>query len=522
MSSSPSLLHRLTRTATLVAVLLAATVSTSVAAEPAPLPTCNLWVAVDGSDLASGTVDAPLRTVQGLVARLLPGEVGCLAAGATFAEDVRVDRGGTRGAPITITSADPQAPATIAGRLYVTDAANDVSFTHLVLDGRNDARLPSPSISGDRVSFINDEVTNEHTGICFDIGSSLGWGTAVDTVIDRSRIHACGTLPRTNHDHGIYDESSINARITNNWIYDNADRGVQLYPDARGTLIAHNVIYGSSTGIIISGDHGMATSDAVIEGNVIARSERYDVESWWPDGNPIGTGNLVRANCLAGTGLGSVADHVGFVVTEPQVVADPQLVDPAAGDLSLTPGSRCAGFGPTEGPGIGPAAPDSPAALRVAGATGTTVSIRWLAPADTSDVVAYRVAVDGRRSFVTTDTSARLGDLRPGVRLHVSVAALNAGGGTSIARVIAVQTLAARAPAVRIVGHGRRWLVVSVAAGGVPSLLVVDGRVRAHVPARGGRVRVRGLRAGAHTVRVMLARRDGGSRSSATVVRLRG
>lgn len=63
----------------------------------------------------------------------------------------------------------PGETATLRGRLVVDDNADDVVVTGLRLDGRNDAELPSPTVNGDR-------------------------------------------------DHGIYVESSRNARIVDNVI----------------------------------------------------------------------------------------------------------------------------------------------------------------------------------------------------------------------------------------------------------------------------------------------------------------
>ena len=83
--------------------------------------------------------------------------------------------------------------------------------------------------------------------------AATSYGRARGTVIERNRIHNCGQLPPTNHHHGIYVEASDGARITDNWIYDNADRGVQLFPDAQGTYIARNVIDGNG-----QGDHLLA------------------------------------------------------------------------------------------------------------------------------------------------------------------------------------------------------------------------------------------------------------------------
>ena len=96
-------------------------------------------------------------------------------------------------------------------------------------------RLPSPTVNGDNIVFQDNDVTNRHQGICFNLGNA-SYGRAVDVTIQRNRIHDCGLLPANNHEHGIYLSYSDNTRILGNTIYDNADRGVQLYPDAQRTL----------------------------------------------------------------------------------------------------------------------------------------------------------------------------------------------------------------------------------------------------------------------------------------------
>ncbi len=79
-------------------------------------------------------------------------------------------------------------------------------------------------------------------------------------------------LPATNHEHGIYVANSVGARIIDNVIVDNADRGIQLYWNAQRTTIAGNIIDHNGEGILISGDYGYASSDNLIINNVITDS----------------------------------------------------------------------------------------------------------------------------------------------------------------------------------------------------------------------------------------------------------
>jgi parallel beta-helix repeat protein len=335
---------------------------------------CDRYAATSGNDSSAGTSLAPYRTAQKLLDSLAAGQTGCLVAG-TYAETVRVNRGGRSDAPIRLTSA-PGGRATVVGRLFVPAGSNDVVFTGLSLDGTNSSGLPSPQVNGDRVVFSANDVTDRHSGICFSIGS-VDWGTAHGTVLDGNRIHDCGRLPygSTNHDHGVYVESARGTVITNNYIYDNADRGIQLYPDAQASTIANNVIDGNGEGIIFSGDSGLASSDNAVSRNIISNSRvRYNVESWWPAGNPVGTGNVASSNCLWNGMQGNVAEQVGFTATGNRV-SNPGYVDRAAKNFVLAAGSPCAGYGPGVSGLAGPPSPPAavaPKSTAAPAASGTT------------------------------------------------------------------------------------------------------------------------------------------------------
>jgi parallel beta helix pectate lyase-like protein len=275
-----------------------------------------------------------LGAVQRLVSSLRPGQTGCLRGG-TYVEDVTVRRSfiGLR--------SYPGERARIVGRLYFKRSAHDDVVQGLVLDGRNRRRLPSPTVNGDRIRFSRVDVSNHHTGICFVIGSGR-YGRARGTVIEHSRIHDCGREPSHNIDHGIYVAAAQDTRIVDNLIYRNADRGIQLYPDAQHTLVARNVIDGNGEGVIFSGDHGHASSNNLVEHNVITNAQiRADVESWYPPGNPRGVGNVVRENCLFG-GRATIFTRFGGFRATLNAIADPQYANPAAGNFHIPAGNPCA------------------------------------------------------------------------------------------------------------------------------------------------------------------------------------
>lgn len=341
-------MHRLRRLAVLAAASAVATTLAASGSASAADGACNRVAAPGGSDSAAGTAAEPFASAQRLVDSLGPGDVGCLRQGV-YHEDVTVNHGGSGDAArVTVKSFDGER-ATLSGRLYVPDRANYVTVEGLNLDGHDSpacspggtcTNLPSPTVNGDHVTFQGNDVTNRHVGICFNLGAA-GYGRAQDDVIQQNRIHDCGRLdPVSNHDHGIYLAYSDRVHVLDNVIYDNADRGVQLYPDAQGTLIKGNVIDGNGEGVIFSGAGGTSSNDNVVENNVITNSKlRHDVESYYPD--LIGTGNKVHDNCIHGGAQGPLSNGYGFDIGT-NLKVDPQYVDRAGKDFRLEPGSPCA------------------------------------------------------------------------------------------------------------------------------------------------------------------------------------
>jgi nitrous oxidase accessory protein NosD len=324
----------------LPAVLCSAAALAALPAAASAVPTtiaasaCAKFASTAGSDSASGSLAAPYRTAQKLVSSLASGQIGCLRGG-TYAQDVTIANAG-----ITLTAYQGE-QATLVGRLWVKGGANGVTVTGLNIDGKNASLLPSPTINGNDDRFVGNDVTNEHTEICFIVGSS--WGRAQRTLIQGNRIHGCGKLPSSNQDHAIYVDAADNTQILDNVIYDNVDRGVQLYPDAQGTVIRGNVIDGNGEGVIFSGANGTASSNTVVENNLITNSTiRSDIESWYPSGNPLGTNNVVRSNCLVpGVKTAINTSAGGFSASNDLVVSDAKYVNRGAGDFRLSSTSPC-------------------------------------------------------------------------------------------------------------------------------------------------------------------------------------
>jgi parallel beta-helix repeat protein len=307
--------------------------------EPASGRGCDRFASPRGSNHFRGSRQRPFRTVQRLVDRLRPGQVGCLRRG-TYRGDVKIRRPGTRKRRIVLRSY-PGEGARILGSLWV--ARSFVTVRGLYLDARNPHGTPSPTVTGNDVRFVKNDVTNEHTAICFLLGVR-GYGIADRTQILRNRIHDCGRTPRTNLDHGIYVSQGRAVRIEGNWIYDNADYGVHLYPNAQGTQVSRNIIFGNGGGVIFAGEHGHASSANLVGSNVIGGStSRFDVESYWPEGNPIGTGNVLRRNCVgprSGEHGGILPSQEGFTALD-NLLAIPRFADVRRRNFRIARRDRC-------------------------------------------------------------------------------------------------------------------------------------------------------------------------------------
>jgi len=244
----------------------------------------------------------------------------------------------------------PGSHATIDGVVYVAKTARKVVLARLVLRSR---RTPNVRINGTNITIRRTEITNDHTGICISIGGGFErWGVAHGVTLLRNRIHDCGRLPATNHDHGVYVEGAVGTVIRGNLIYDNADRGIQFYPNAKNSLATNNVIDGNGEGVIFSSEAGggeysasYASSGNVVTRNIISNStQRHNVESFWA--GPVGTGNVARDNCLWNGAQGNIDLSAGGFLAISNIVANPGFVDREAGDFRLESGSPCGGMGP--------------------------------------------------------------------------------------------------------------------------------------------------------------------------------
>jgi hypothetical protein len=166
----------------------------------------------------------------------------------------------------------------------------------------------------------------------------------VGTEIDGNYLHHCGQIPRNNHEHCMYLSHLRDGTVTDNLIYDSADRGIQNYSSPPNIVESGNLVVAThDTGVNACG----GATDISMHNNVVVLSGNDDFTTC-PAYN--GSANSFTDNCtwmadgtsgIVGTDNVTVADNV---TVDPQLQADwstgtAKVANPACA-AKLPPGSR--------------------------------------------------------------------------------------------------------------------------------------------------------------------------------------
>lgn len=267
---------------------------------------CDKYAATTGSNSNTGTAGSPYQTPQKLVSSLSAGQTGCLNGG-TYVQDVTIDNSKNG---VTIQST-PDQRATWRGRIVLK--GDDITLQNLNLDGRNlanggTAPFPSPTIDGNRDALIGDDITSAGSAnevasqnICVELDNFYG-NTPFHTVIDDNVIHNCGWRTAQDastggHLHGIYVVHSNHADIYNNVFYSNADRAIQLWPDAQNNVIEQNTMDRNGYGVDFGSAGSTASSNNYVAENIVTNSTAaWNVYTDWESG--VGSNNAFGDSCL--------------------------------------------------------------------------------------------------------------------------------------------------------------------------------------------------------------------------------
>ncbi len=314
-------------------------VAAAIACFPAPAAaatSCDRVASPSGSDAASGTLASPYRSATKLADSLAPGQTGCFRAGKYGSATLEIDT-----PSITLAPYGSEA-VTLGDHIKLRPSAANVVIEGMTLDASASSdNSAGPKIYAPGVVLRDNEITNRHTAICVQVGSYYDEAPPSGVVIERNRIHNCGKLPATNLEHGIYLADAVGPVVRDNWIYNNADLGIQQYPEVRGAMITGNVIFGNGKGINFSGVGSVVTRDSTVHGNIVADSTIAE-NAYSGGSGPNGTNNVFRDNCVHALKGGSgIESNARSFSAHDNLVASPGFVNPAAGDFRLDPASPC-------------------------------------------------------------------------------------------------------------------------------------------------------------------------------------
>jgi Right handed beta helix region len=302
---------------------------------------CDRFAAPSGSDSAAGTISSPYASAGRLVAALGSGQTGCFRGGTYGFEVLNIERPRITLAPYGTER------VTLRGDIKVLPDGIGAAIEGMKLNGAGGQNEMGPRIYAHEVTLRGNEITNQHSGICVHLSRFYSEPAPRDVVIERNVIHDCGRLPATNHDHGIYIGQGRDTIVRDNWIYGNADRGVQQYPDTQGSLITGNVIEGNGQGVNFGGDDSNTncSNNNVVQGNVITGSNlRWNVYSG-SQGRPC-SGNIVRNNCVHAskpgyTANGGVEPNSRSFSASSNTVGAPRFMGAGVDDYRLAENSPC-------------------------------------------------------------------------------------------------------------------------------------------------------------------------------------
>jgi hypothetical protein len=282
------------------AAFVAVAVSGAASGSPAAAR-CNLWAAPYGVDTNAGTQVAPFLTLAKLAGALTPGQTGCLAAGTSFATREVITAVGTRAGRITITTAPGGARAILSDGIETSQETRFLTLANLAIGAlENSASRGVPGtviLRGYSTALTRSDVG---PGTLKGAGRScVVLDHAGSALIDGNVLHECNGASQDLYGAGVLASTSVGARILNNLIYGNVGGdAIAFSPNAQVSRARFNLIVDNLGGVYFGGDPKVASRDTLVEQNVITRNSRFDVHSAYASNSPVGSGNLVRKNCI--------------------------------------------------------------------------------------------------------------------------------------------------------------------------------------------------------------------------------
>jgi uncharacterized protein DUF1565 len=310
----------------------------------------HIYVSTAGSDAASGSANAPFRSIKRASRAATAGTTIHVGPG-TYNETITSTASGTPATPIRYVSEPPAAAV-----IKPSGATDTIWFDkgdYVTIEGFNIDGSSSPDVrigilmAGSHVYVKANDVhhivlngANDSRG---GAGIVLGGGyyNKVDQNAIGNHVHNVGTAT-SNRLHGIYHQST--GSIINNVVHSNpGSTGVVLWHDAKNITIANNTVVDNAVGISVgSGDwyHGPIPADHVtVVNNLVYGNQADGIQ----ENGLTGIHNVYRNNLVYGNGrnwkLQNSIRHQGTIS------ADPQFVNYRGGDYRLKATSPANGAG---------------------------------------------------------------------------------------------------------------------------------------------------------------------------------
>jgi len=269
----------------------------------------------------------------------------------------------------------------------ITAAINQnarVEFRGITVDGREDLRGPGTLLSLGPTALVDSTLLNR-TGVP-DVGAigtagtgCIGWtlggagGRARASRLIRSRVYGVGTWGAGLHQ-AVYYKASDELYVEDSLVHHNAAYGPHFYPNGLDSLWKRTLVAYNGRGIVWSGAADASTGLSgylssnrnLFERCIVSHRQgasNYLLESEW-SGGPAGTGNGINDSIVFDPTSSREREPgaTGFSVGADVIRVDPQYLNAATGDFTIT-NPAAAGYGPTQiQPGGAPPPPPPPPA----------------------------------------------------------------------------------------------------------------------------------------------------------------
>jgi hypothetical protein len=299
-----------------------------------PLEEADLVVALDGSDDAAGTAEAPLRTIDAAAARAQPG-MTVLVRNGTYTGDVETEAAGSESARIAYVAESPDV------RIVGSDSRNGVwenNGDHVDIVGFDVTGPNGVGIynRGSNVRIMQNQV-HDIPGNCVYVQNDDYSLTDVDVI--GNVVSDCG---ESDLDHGIYI-TQRGGLVANNISYRNTGFGIQCWHACDEIVVVNNLVFDNDEGgIVIGGEidedtgEGAVTDHSMVANNIAVDNGREGIR----EGGESGSNNRFVNNLLWDNQVDKILIRTGEEIDT--MVEDPRFVSfqpDGSGDYRLEPTS---------------------------------------------------------------------------------------------------------------------------------------------------------------------------------------